>query len=240
MTRAEPLPVRPVQLPGNAGKDELDEAMAAFIAEPWDLTKPLWHCRIVEKCVASMSRCVGSSQRSYQDAEGSQSALLMKGHHLNADGKGYVLSQLAITSFKPEFVSFVLLFEPRWNLAASSDKWAARSTPQNTLSRSAFAHPTSTTGSEDSMARSNTLSSTSPSRLSPMAFSPSSGFSMRSSRHSGQQLISLDRHRCTAGRAGGRSTRRRATMDQESRSGSTAFQKCVWHRHSLLFLTARA
>ncbi|KAI0741746.1 wax ester synthase-like acyl-CoA acyltransferase domain-containing protein [Daedaleopsis nitida] len=71
------------RLPEPAGKRELDAMVAEFIAEDWDLSRPLWDTIIVEN---------------YKDDEGA-CAVVAKGHHTMSDGQGFVISQLYLTSY---------------------------------------------------------------------------------------------------------------------------------------------
>lgn len=75
------------QLPGNAGKEELDDFVAAVCTLPWDFEKPLWEAYLLEN---------------YKDDRGARSAIVMRGHHTLTDGQGFVMSQLSVTSFGPE------------------------------------------------------------------------------------------------------------------------------------------
>jgi hypothetical protein len=115
--------VRTIRLPEPAGKAELDDATGKFIAEPWDLcvhSLPLRRPLTLPQRAATMGsdsrrkvptgspdslRFALTRAHSYRDDRGAQSALIMRGHHLNADGKGYVLSQLSITSYRRECVA---------------------------------------------------------------------------------------------------------------------------------------
>ncbi|TBU30100.1 wax ester synthase-like acyl-CoA acyltransferase domain-containing protein [Dichomitus squalens] len=71
------------RLPEPAGKRELDALVGEFIAEDWDLSKPLWHTLIVENYHGDDGAC----------------AIVAKGHHTLSDGQGFVMSQLYLTSF---------------------------------------------------------------------------------------------------------------------------------------------
>lgn len=76
-------------LPQPAGPQQLDDFIADGIeSRPWDYSKPLWECVLLDN---------------YKDQRtGAKSALVMRGHHTLADGQGFVMSQLSITSFGPE------------------------------------------------------------------------------------------------------------------------------------------
>jgi len=63
--------------------------MGKFIAQEWDLRRPLWEMVLVEN---------------YRDETGAESALITRGHHALADGQGFVISQLYITSYHDELV----------------------------------------------------------------------------------------------------------------------------------------
>ncbi|PRP84117.1 hypothetical protein PROFUN_04108 [Planoprotostelium fungivorum] len=69
------------------GRDELDEYVGHFIAQPWDLSRPLWESTIIEN---------------YEDEAGAHSAMVTRGHHSLTDGQGFVLSQMSVTSFGPK------------------------------------------------------------------------------------------------------------------------------------------
>ncbi|KAH8079407.1 wax ester synthase-like acyl-CoA acyltransferase domain-containing protein [Cristinia sonorae] len=81
--------VSTVRLPEPAGKRELDDLMGQFIARDWDLTKPLWEMVLVEN---------------YNDEEGAECAIISRGHHTLADGQGFVISQLYMTSYHEELM----------------------------------------------------------------------------------------------------------------------------------------
>ncbi|KAL0483539.1 diacylglycerol O-acyltransferase [Acrasis kona] len=69
------------------GRDELEEFVGHFVAEPWDFGRPLWQTVIIEN---------------YRDETGALSAMVTKGHHALTDGQGFVMSQMAVTSFGKE------------------------------------------------------------------------------------------------------------------------------------------
>ncbi|KAI0703948.1 wax ester synthase-like acyl-CoA acyltransferase domain-containing protein [Earliella scabrosa] len=71
------------RLPEPAGKRELDALVGEFIAEDWDLSRPLWDTLLVEN---------------YHDENG-VCAVVAKGHHTLSDGQGFVISQLYLTSY---------------------------------------------------------------------------------------------------------------------------------------------
>ncbi|KIJ55141.1 hypothetical protein M422DRAFT_23789 [Sphaerobolus stellatus SS14] len=79
--------VRATILPEPAGKKELDDLVAKFIAKEWDLNRPLWEILLVEN---------------YHDEEGAKSAMITRAHHTLADGQGFVLSQMHMTSYYDE------------------------------------------------------------------------------------------------------------------------------------------
>ncbi|KAI0819567.1 wax ester synthase-like acyl-CoA acyltransferase domain-containing protein [Trametes gibbosa] len=76
--------IRVEQLPEPAGKRELDELVGGFIAEPWDLDKQLFQTILVQN---------------YHDENGAVCAVIAKGHHTLADGQGFIISQLYMTSY---------------------------------------------------------------------------------------------------------------------------------------------
>lgn len=75
------------RLPEPAGPAELDNYIAQVEALPWDFDKPLWEATILDN---------------YRDAQGAHAALVMRGHHSAADGQGFVMSQLSVTSYAKE------------------------------------------------------------------------------------------------------------------------------------------
>jgi hypothetical protein len=93
--------VSSVRLPARAnGKQALEDAMAAFVAKEWDLSRPLWEAQVIY---------------GYEDGTGAKSALIARAHHSESprggrgcmaahmtpalsDGQGFVLSQLSTTS----------------------------------------------------------------------------------------------------------------------------------------------
>jgi hypothetical protein len=52
--------------PGQNGKAALEEAIAALMARPWDLDRPLWDSQIIY---------------GYEDGTGAKSALITRAHH---------------------------------------------------------------------------------------------------------------------------------------------------------------
>ncbi|CAO1613686.1 unnamed protein product [Sympodiomycopsis kandeliae] len=75
-------------LPSPAGPEQLDNFIAQVESRPWDFSKPLWECIVLDN---------------FQDTKtGAKAALVMRGHHTLTDGQGFVMSQLSITSFGPE------------------------------------------------------------------------------------------------------------------------------------------
>ncbi|KAK0538448.1 hypothetical protein OC835_001429 [Tilletia horrida] len=80
--------IETVKLPDGAGRAELEDYIASFIAQPWSFEKPLWECALVSNF--------------YLDSSKATSALVTRGHHSLADGQGFVASQLLSTSFGPE------------------------------------------------------------------------------------------------------------------------------------------
>ncbi|KAI0766896.1 wax ester synthase-like acyl-CoA acyltransferase domain-containing protein [Trametes elegans] len=72
------------RLPEPAGKKELDALVGEVIAQPWVLTRPLWDMVIIEN---------------YHDDDGAVCAIIARGHHTLADGQGFVISQLYMTSY---------------------------------------------------------------------------------------------------------------------------------------------
>lgn len=75
-------------LPQHAGRKELDAFTAEFIARDWDFTKPLWEMAVIDN---------------FKEAGNEEgSALITRGHHSMADGQGFVMSQLYVSSFGPE------------------------------------------------------------------------------------------------------------------------------------------
>ncbi|KAI0079247.1 hypothetical protein K474DRAFT_1592391 [Panus rudis PR-1116 ss-1] len=84
--------VHSVRLPEPAGKRELDDLMGKFIAQDWDLRRPLWEMILVEN---------------YRDDDGAECAIISRGHHTLADGQGFVISQLYITSYHDELVKLM-------------------------------------------------------------------------------------------------------------------------------------
>ncbi|KAI0644284.1 wax ester synthase-like acyl-CoA acyltransferase domain-containing protein [Trametes meyenii] len=76
------------RLPEPAGKTELDALVGEVIAEPWDLSRPIWDTVIVEN---------------YHDEDGAVCAIIARGHHTLADGQGFVISQLYMTSYYDDF-----------------------------------------------------------------------------------------------------------------------------------------
>ncbi|THG97098.1 hypothetical protein EW026_g4854 [Hermanssonia centrifuga] len=84
--------VHVTQLPEPGGKHQLETLMGEFIAQDWDLSKPLWEMLIVEN---------------YEDEDGAECALIVRGHHTLADGQGFVISQLYMTSYHDELVNMM-------------------------------------------------------------------------------------------------------------------------------------
>ncbi|TKY88498.1 hypothetical protein EX895_002486 [Sporisorium graminicola] len=80
-------------LPGNAGKRELESFASEFIASKWDYTKPLWEAVVLENFV--------------DEETGSRGACVIRGHHTMADGQGFVMSQLFVTSLGAKLESMM-------------------------------------------------------------------------------------------------------------------------------------
>ncbi|CEH14645.1 hypothetical protein CBOM_02472 [Ceraceosorus bombacis] len=76
------------RLPEPAGKKELEEYTARFIAKDWDFDKPLWESVIFDNFVDAQRVAKG--------------AMVTRGHHTLTDGQGFCLSLLSATSFRPE------------------------------------------------------------------------------------------------------------------------------------------
>ncbi|KAF8587875.1 hypothetical protein K439DRAFT_1385418 [Ramaria rubella] len=76
-------------LPHPAGEAELNEFMGMFIAQEWDFACPLWEMVLLEN---------------YHDEDGAKCAVVTRAHHTLADGQGFVLSQLYMTSYYDELL----------------------------------------------------------------------------------------------------------------------------------------
>ncbi|UZJ57086.1 hypothetical protein CBS101457_006406 [Exobasidium rhododendri] len=75
-------------LPEPAGRKELDDYTAQFVARDWDFSKPLWETIIFNN---------------FKDEEsGAEGAMVTRGHHTLTDGQGFVMSQLFVSSYGPE------------------------------------------------------------------------------------------------------------------------------------------
>ena len=80
-------------LPEPAGRAELDDFTARFIAREWDFSKPLWESIVFTN---------------FADEEtGAKGAMITRGHHTLTDGQGFVMSQLFISSYGPELESML-------------------------------------------------------------------------------------------------------------------------------------
>ncbi|PWN48994.1 hypothetical protein IE53DRAFT_388802 [Violaceomyces palustris] len=75
-------------LPGQAGKDELEEYTSRFIAKDWDLERPLWELAVLTNYS--------------EPSTGAVCAMVVRGHHTLSDGQGFILSQLMVTSCGPK------------------------------------------------------------------------------------------------------------------------------------------
>ncbi|GAC97675.1 sterol reductase [Pseudozyma hubeiensis SY62] len=80
-------------LPGKAGKEEMEAFASEFIARDWDYSRPLWETVVLENYVDEQS--------------GAKGALVIRGHHTLADGQGFIMSQLFITSLGPKLESMM-------------------------------------------------------------------------------------------------------------------------------------
>ncbi|SNX87196.1 uncharacterized protein MEPE_05906 [Melanopsichium pennsylvanicum] len=80
-------------LPGNAGKQELEKFASEFIAQGWDYSRPLWEAAVLENFV--------------DEESGAKGACVIRGHHTLADGQGFIMSQLLITSLGPKLESMM-------------------------------------------------------------------------------------------------------------------------------------
>lgn len=85
--------VRTHTLPGKAGTPELEHFASEFIAQRWDFTRPLWEIAVLENFV--------------DDESGAKGACVIRGHHTLADGQGFIMSQLFITSLGPKLESMM-------------------------------------------------------------------------------------------------------------------------------------
>ena len=80
-------------LPGNAGKRELERFASDFIAQGWDYSRPLWEVAVLENFV--------------DEESGAKGACVIRGHHTLADGQGFIMSQLFVTSLGPKLESMM-------------------------------------------------------------------------------------------------------------------------------------
>ena len=80
-------------LPGNAGTRELESFASEFIARKWDYSRPLWEVAVLENFV--------------DEETGARGASVIRGHHTLADGQGFIMSQLFITSLGPKLESMM-------------------------------------------------------------------------------------------------------------------------------------
>ncbi|KAN0065023.1 hypothetical protein ACQY0O_001486 [Thecaphora frezii] len=79
------------QLPGKAGVEEFDAFISAYIAQPWDYSRPLWEICLLDN---------------FNDpATGACCATVVRGHHTLSDGQGFTMSQLFISSLGPKIQS---------------------------------------------------------------------------------------------------------------------------------------
>lgn len=85
--------IRSETLPGAAGKRELESFASDFIARDWDYTRPLWSVAVLENFVD-------------QDT-GAKGACVIRGHHTLADGQGFIMSQLFVTSLGSKLESMM-------------------------------------------------------------------------------------------------------------------------------------
>lgn len=85
--------IRAYSLPGDAGTRELEAFASVFIAKGWDYSRPLWEVAVLENFVDEHS--------------GAKGACVIRGHHTMADGQGFVMSQLLITSLGPKLESMM-------------------------------------------------------------------------------------------------------------------------------------
>ncbi len=85
--------MRSENLPGNAGRRELEAYASEFIARDWDYSRPLWEAVLLENFVDELT--------------GAKGACVIRGHHTMADGQGFIMSQLFITSLGPKLESMM-------------------------------------------------------------------------------------------------------------------------------------
>ncbi|KDQ60054.1 hypothetical protein JAAARDRAFT_56054 [Jaapia argillacea MUCL 33604] len=71
---------------GKNGKADLEDEMARFVAQEWDLSRPLWEVEMLYN---------------YRDDTGAKCALITRAHHALSDGQGFIMSQLFTTSARP-------------------------------------------------------------------------------------------------------------------------------------------
>ena len=81
------------KLPGDAGKLQLEKFASEYLAQGWDYSKPLWDLVIIDN---------------FSDPDtGAKGAMITRGHHTLADGQGFVMSQLFVTTLGPKLESMM-------------------------------------------------------------------------------------------------------------------------------------
>lgn len=81
-----------VDLPEPAGPKELNDFVSHWITKGWDENRPLWEVTYIRK---------------YQDDTNAKAAMVSRGHHTQADGQGFIMSTLYITSYGKELTKLM-------------------------------------------------------------------------------------------------------------------------------------
>lgn len=76
-----------IDLPEPCGPKELNAFVSKFISKDWDESLPLWEVVYIRK---------------YRGDGKAKAAMVSRGHHTQADGQGFIMSALFITSYGKE------------------------------------------------------------------------------------------------------------------------------------------
>lgn len=79
--------VSAIDLPEPCGTKELNAFVSDFISKDWDESLPLWEVVYIRK---------------YTGDGKAKAAMVSRGHHTQADGQGFIMSALFITSYGKE------------------------------------------------------------------------------------------------------------------------------------------
>lgn len=78
--------------------------MSEWVSKGWDESKPLWDVAYIRK---------------FQDGGQAKAAMVSRGHHTQADGQGFIMSALFVTSYGAELEK--IMTEGEFEMRSISD-----------------------------------------------------------------------------------------------------------------------